>query len=496
MDQPRPLPPFAFRGVGLVAVLQALVLTVLSGRYGFHRDELYFLAAGKRLDWSYVDQPPITPLLARIGSALFGDTPSGVRVIATLLAVGVVVVIALVARELGGDARAQVFAAAGTSLSTYVLVVSHMLSTATVDLLVWSVIGLLALRLLRTGDGRLWLAIGAAIGVGLANKWLVLLLVSALGAAVLLVGPRSVLRTWWLAAGVGVTALLAAPLVIWQIAHGFPQLTVAAGISSQDGGENRLMFVPLQLVYLLPVLVPVWLAGMRRLWREPELRWARALPVSYLVVCVELLVLGGKPYYSMPLLLLLVTAGAGSASDWFSRSTPLSGRLLNGAGALVSVVASVLVALPLLPASALGGSFVLAVNKEQAEQVGWPAFTATVAGVWQQIPLGQRDKAVILARNYGQAGAIDRYGPEHGLPQAFSGHMSYADWGPPPESKNGPVVLVGFKSHEGFTGCRVITAHDNGIGLDNQEQGTQITLCAAPAAPWPQLWPTLRRFYT
>jgi hypothetical protein len=64
-----------------------------------------------------------------------------------------------------------------------------MLSTATVDTLLWTAIGFFVIRLLRTGDGRWWVAIGAAIGLALTNKWLVLLLVLTLGASLVAVGP-------------------------------------------------------------------------------------------------------------------------------------------------------------------------------------------------------------------------------------------------------------------------------------------------------------------
>ncbi|MGH3994011.1 MAG: glycosyltransferase family 39 protein, partial [Pseudonocardiaceae bacterium] len=298
-----PLPRFGWGPVGVVVVVQVALLTVLSGRYGFHRDELYFLAAGDHPAWGYVDQPPLTPLLAWAVTALFGDSPSGLRVASTLIGAATVVVVALAAREFGGGRGAQLLTAAGTALSTYVLVVTHMVSTASTDLLVWTVVGLLVLRALRSGNGRWWLAVGAAVGVGLLNKWLVLLLVAALGASVLAVGPRRVLRSGWLAAGVGIALLLAAPSLVWQASHGWPQLTVATGISAQDGMENRVLFVPQQLVYLSPLLVPVWVAGLVRLWRDPQLRWARGFALAYPVLCVEILLLGGKPYYAVPVLL-------------------------------------------------------------------------------------------------------------------------------------------------------------------------------------------------
>jgi hypothetical protein len=151
----------------------------------------------------------------------------------------------------------------------------------------------------------------------------------------------------------------------------------------------------------------------------------------------------------------------------------------------------------LLPPSAL--AVVNAMNKEQGEQVGWQQLVSAAAQGWAQIPAGDRSRAVVFTTNYGEAGAIARYGGEHGLPAPYSGHMSYADWGPPPDTANGPVLLVQYPEdrvlQRTFTGCRQITTVDNGEGVDNEEQGARIVLCDGTTQPWSQLWPSLRRFY-
>ena len=495
------LPRFAARAVALVVAAQVVVLTALSGGYGFHRDELYFIAAGDRLDWGYVDQPPITPLLARVSTALFGDTPTGLRVIATLLGAATVVVVTLVARELGGGRGAQLFTAIATALSSYVVVVSHMLATNTADMVLWALLVLFALRVFRTGDGRWWPAVGATVGVGMANKWLILLPVLAIGVPLLVVGPRSVLRTWWLAAGIGVAAVVAAPVLVWQAVHDFPMLTVASGISGDDGAENRVLFVPMQLILVSPVLVPVWVAGIVRLLRAPDVRFGRAVGLGYPVLCVVLLVLGGKPYYAVPLLVVFIAAGAEPTLRWLDRGNRALRRGAAGAAAVVGAAVSVIVGLPVLPVDGMGPA--VALNGEQGEQVGWHELAATVARVWDGIPEQDRDRAVVLTANYGQAGAIERFHGELGLPVPYSGHMSYADWGPPPDRMSGPVVLVGefdggfdgTGSDGLFTGCERVAEIDNGHGVDNDEQGTDVRLCAAPARPWSRLWPALRHFY-
>ena len=378
------LPAFAARPVVSVAVVVGLVLTALSGRYGFHRDELYFMVAGRRLDWGYVDQPPLTPLLARVSTSVFGDTVMGLRVLSTLSCVITIIVVALIAREFGSDRRGQVLAAVCAAVSGFVLGVGHLVSTATYDLLAWMLIGLFVVKLLRTGDGRWWLALGLTAGIALENKYLVVLPIGALLVSLLIVGPRGVLRSWWLPAGVALAGLVALPNVLWQFQHDWPQLTVAGGISEDDGTENRIMFIPLQLLQLSPFLVPIWVAGFLRLWR---MQWARSVALAYPLLCVVVLAVGGKSYYALPLLLVLVAAGSEPALAW-SRSILRTGLVL-------TAVTSALFTLPLLPASAV--DFVIPVNKEQGEQIGWPSLVSSVAAAWNRIPPEQRASATIFA---------------------------------------------------------------------------------------------------
>ncbi|MGW0662326.1 glycosyltransferase family 39 protein [Streptodolium elevatio] len=491
------LPAFAVKPVAVVAVVFAAVQAAFSGRYGFHRDELYFMAAGDHLAWGYVDQPPLTPLLARASTELFGDSPTGLRAVALLAAVAAVFVVALTARELGGTPRVQVLAALCATVSAYVLASGHMVSTSTFDLLCWLVITWIALRLLRTGDGRWWPAMGVAVGIGLFNKHLVAMLAGALLVAVLAVGPRRVLRNWWPLVGAAIVVALALPNVLWQIDHDWPTLDVAEGIREEDGGENRAMFVPQQIIMLSPFLVPVWAAGLVALFRDPALRWARAVAVAYPLVCLAVLATGGKSYYALPLLLVMTAAGCAPVVRWMRDGWRTRRARLVIAGLAVSAVVNAVVTLPVLPADSL--DVPNAMNKEQGEQVGWPELADAVALGWRQVPADQQARAVVFAGNYGEAGALVRYGPERGLPEPYSGHMAFADWGPPPDSANGPVLLVRIDGAEGqdrfFTGCRLVGRVDNGKDVDNEEQDAQVQLCTGTTAPWSVMWPDMRRGY-
>lgn len=490
--------PVAVWPVGGVAGALGAVLTAVSGRYGFHRDELYFVAAGHHLDWGYDDQPPLTPLLARGSTGLFGETPQGLRVVATLAAVAIVCLAALCARELGGDARAQGLAAGCTAVSGLVLAVGHMVTTATFDLLMWLLVIWVALRLLRTRERHWWPVLGIAVGVGGQNKDLVVLLVLALAGAVLAVGPRDVLRGWWPWAAALIALLIVLPNLVWQARHGWPQLTIAQGISERDGAMNRIMFIPQQLLFLSPLLVPVWIAGFRRLWRDPAVRWARAVVVAYGITCVVVLAVGGKAYYALALLVVVMAAGCAPVLDWVGGTWRASrGRIVLGLGAAAIAVDAVL-ALPLLPPRHL--AIPNAVDQEQGEQVGWPGLVRTVADGWAQIPADQRATAVLFAVNYGEAGAIAHYGPDLGLPYPYSGHVGFYSWNRPPDTATGPVLIL---AKEGkidrqlphFTGCRQVGRVDNGHGVDNEEQHAVVMLCTGTVEPWSTLWPQLRKYY-
>ncbi|WP_204334701.1 glycosyltransferase family 39 protein [Micromonospora sp. PPF5-6] len=502
LDRPGPAPspvdgppPPGPRSTGpwLVGVAVTAVLLLLAGRYGYHRDELYFLLCGRHLDWGYVDQGPLVPALARLADTVAPGNLVVLRTPSALIGGAAVVLVGATAREFGADRAAQLFAALLAATAGIVLAPGHLLSTTTVDLLVWLVAAGYAVRMLRTGDTRWALGLGLALGVGMLNKLLPALLGVGLLAGVTIAGPLRLLRDRWVWAGAGVAALLAVPNLAWQAAHGFPQASVASSIAAGDSSySGRLDATMLHLVIISPYAVPVWVAGLVALLRRPEWAAYRAVGWAWPVVFAIVLLVGGKGYYDAPLLLVLTAAGAVVTAGWAARGRAWARRVLLAAGAAVTVAGSAVLLLPTLPADRLPG-FVVDVNYDAGETIGWPAFADSIAAVHRGLPPAERARAVVLTGNYGEAGALARYGPARGLPRAYSGHNSMADFGRPADGAD-VVIAVGWERADRlrawFTEVTEAGRVDQRVAVDNDENGLPIFVCRGMPRPWSRIWDT------
>ncbi|HUR74607.1 MAG TPA: glycosyltransferase family 39 protein, partial [Sporichthya sp.] len=475
------------------AAVVGLLLVGVSGRYGYHRDELYFLAAGDHPAFGYVDQPPLVPLLARAMDAIGGGSLVVLRLPSAVAAALTVFFTGLIAQRLGASRRGQLLASACMGAGAVTYAVGHLMSTSAFDLLGWAVLTYLLVRAVEE-DGRIWLLAGLVAGVGLQVKVLMAFLLLGLTVGVLVAGPRGIVRSRWLWAGAGIAAVLWAPNLAWQAANGWPQLELADAIANGGSAtsEPRWAYLPFQLVLVSPFLFPVWMAGWWALLRSPQLRTWRFLAVGYVVLAAVFLATGGKPYYQAGLYPALLAAGAEPVLRWVERGRR---RLRRGvlAGALGTAAASsAFLFLPLVPAGQLHATPVVAVNSDAGETVGWPRFADTVAGV---VEANTRDgeHPAVLTRNYGEAGALLRYHPD--IADVHSGHNSFWDWGPP-RAGTGVVVAVGFPAgrlEEWFDHVEPAGAVDNGLHVDNEEQGTPIWVCSGPRRPWIELWPDMRR---
>jgi 4-amino-4-deoxy-L-arabinose transferase-like glycosyltransferase len=485
-------------GIGLIAAAAIGLELAVSGRYGYVRDELYFLAAGKHLACGYVDQPALTPLIARVSAALTSNTLVGLRLVPAIGLGVLVLVTAAISRLLGAGRTGQLLAALAAATCGEFIAAMHELTTTMPDFVFWAVLLLLVTRLLVSQDPRWWIAIGGCAGIASEAKWNIAFLAVSLGAGFLVTDARGLLRSRWLLIGCLLAAVLAVPDVAWQAAHGWPNLAVFRALQEQ-ASHNRATYWPAQVLFTGLALTPVWLAGLVWSLKARQARIARPVAIGCAIAITLQFVLGGKPYYPGGAYAFLLAAGCVPLERWLAARRPLGRIRPAGAAAGVMVASAAVllpVALPVLPAAALRAVPLQKINYDLAESIGWPRQVLLVARAYAELPSRLRTRATVLAGNYGEAGALDRYGAGYGLPQAYSGANSFWLWGPPPPADTVAIAVNVDPAllHREFAKVRLIATFRNGLGVSDDEQGAQIFLATGRKAPWAEAWPAFRDY--
>jgi len=495
----------------LLAAVATKILLHIPGlfRYGYFRDELYFLDCARHLDWGYVDCAPLVAVYAKIALLLGGSLPA-LRILPMLAGAAMVALTILLARQLGGGTFAQALAGLAILIAPVHLMIDSILSMNAFEPLFWMGCAYILARIIRGGDPRLWIVFGVLAGLGLENKHSTLFFGAAVAFAIL-VTPlrRELLRPWiWLGAAVALAIFL--PNIIWQWQNGFP--TVEDLQNVRETGKNvELAPIPFflqQALIMHPANLPLWLTGLWFLLFGRG-RAFRVLGVVYLTMLALFIVLHAKDYYLAPAYPMLLAAGGVATEMW---STLLHGtRTRIAARSAVAVWLIVLgaifapVALPLLsPAKLVAYQKKLGLAPPKTEvahvgplpqlwgdQFGWPELVEEVAAFYWALPEEERSRTGIFASNYGEAGAINLFGPEHRLPTAICAHQTHSMWGPG-DFDGDQLIWLQWRPEwlEGRCGSvEIVGQHHHPWGM--AEENRPILLCRDLSPSLVEQWPEL-----
>jgi hypothetical protein len=481
------VPAFARGPVIAVAAAVGVLLSAVSGRYGYFGDELYFIAAGNHLAWGYADQPPLLPLIALAMDTIAPGSVAVLRIPATLAIVAAVVVAALLAREFGGGRRAQLLAAGAVAVSPGMLATGHLLATSTLDPALWIALTWLLVRWVRTRSDGLLLAAGIVTAAALQVKFLTVGFWAIAIIAVLVCGPREMLRRPPLWLGGAIAVLITVPTLVWQAQNGWPQLEMGKIVAAESVYAGGMLgFLPLGF-FAAGLLVGSVLGvyGIVRLLRMPDLRF---LAVTALGVAVLFMLVGGRPYYLAGVLPMLWAAGAAGVEQhrpavWWRwvPTWPVYALtvLLLGLGNV----------LPIQPVSAHADK-PLMIGNFQLDEIGWPQMVEDVQAAHRALLPDVARAAVVVTGDYWSYSAVQYFAPEL---RSYSFARGAGWFGVPPED-SGTVVFVGDPTAlvPAFESVRQVGALDNDVRVNNLSQGNPIFLLEGRNRPWAQLWPEVR----
>ena len=481
-----------------------------NAHYNFFRDEFYYIACGQHLAWGYVDHPPLVAVFARLSHTLFGDSLGGLRLLPALAGALTVWLAGLMARELGGGRYAQGLAALGVMVSPAYLEGFTLFTMNAFDVLCWSFTLLIAIRIFKGGSPKLWLLVGLVAGAGLLNKHSVLFLLAGLFLGLLLTPARRHLRTRWPWLGGAIALAIFAPHLMWQAQHGWPTLEFMSNARRfKNAPIAPAQFLLAQVMIMLPLTAPVWIFGLGWLLLGREGRPYRPIAWAYLFILAVFIATQAKPYYLCPFYPVLLAAGAVAVeiparrrfAGWLRPAIPM---LWIAGSALVAPVV-----LPVLPPPQLE-RYLKKLHMQEplaerhrsprltqtyADQFGWEEMVARVAHAYQSLTLEERARCGIFASNYGEAGAIDFYGPRYGLPHAMSGHNNYFLWGPDPRPID-IIITVGERREDVEKTFRNVVEVDR---THNEwcmpyENDRPILIGRVLRAPLAEIWPHTKHY--
>ncbi len=494
--------PLAFAGLKLL--LHALAIT----NYGYFRDELYYIACSKHLAWGYVDQPPFSiAVLAGVRTVL-GDSLVALRVLPALSGAATVLLTGLIARDLGGGRFAQGLACLCAVLAPVWLAVDHFYSMNAFDTFFWSLSAWLLLQALDDGGLSRWATLGLVMGLGLLNKTSMLWFGGGLALGLIATEHRRTLRTPgpWVAAAIA--ALGFVPYVVWQAHNDWPTLEFMRNAAGEK--MVRTSFVSFwlqQLQVMSPITAPVWITGLAALLAG---RRTRVLGIVFVAVAALLIVSGSsRPNYLAVAYAPLFAAG-GVSVERFASARGRAWLRPAALAALVILGAPVVpMGLPLLPVDQMAAYLDATGFRPRAQEhtaesdlpqvvadmFGWEDMVRRVARVYHALPADRRAKAAIFTMNYGEAGAIDFFGPRYGLPDAISPHNNYWLWGP--RGATGEVlIIVGGRRDDPHADFRSVDLADTTSCQHCMpyENGAPIFVCLGLNQPLSRRWLEIRQY--
>ena len=437
-----------------VAAIYFLLHLLTAARYGYFRDALYYLACSEHLAWGYVDQPPLIAALAWVARHTLGTSLPALLFWPALAGAARIVLTAAFARELGAQRFGTALAAVLSAAPPVWYVIDHQFAMNAFEPLFWTGCAYVILRMINTGNARLWLAFGAISGLGLQNKYSIAIFAFGLLAGLLLTPQRKLLFTPWLFAGGGVALLIFLPNLIWNIQHHWPFLELMHNIraSGKDVALPPLPYLGQQILMAGPFNFPFWFGGLLFCFFSRHAKPYRAFGSAFVITIAFFLMLHGKDYYSAPAYAIVLAGGAVAmerflATPLFEARPRLRAALkpLTFAWLIIGVLLILPLILPVLPIDGFlkfqehlpiqssrteRSQIGAALPQYYADEFNWQEMAQAVARVYAALTPEEQAKTAIFAENYGEAAAIDFFGPKYGLPKAISGHQSYFLWGP------------------------------------------------------------------